>query len=605
MATEKLGVPITIVITKSTENSISTTDIPSAISEYIDPPIRDENDEAVTETLNRLLRDLNLVNEVQNMLEGMKGNDYEILEPVDRRYSRAGNVVGNLISGRRLFSANFNGPQTSHLENYRTNTPRRIKYRKRRKRMNTVFERIINRKLKSIENEYFEELLAEGVDMDQISSIRGNPTNKKKRAQLSKLPVLSNMELNFYPNKFRKCVRDIFPKQSKGAKCFSKDGTLLNNQSVVDTVILNPTEEDEERGEKDYPDDDIFKVNVTHTTGNISSTKDVSQSPILNLWKRLQESDNRRNNHQFTIQKYRQNLPNVGIDESNSRISKLVLKKIKSETERKTFKKSFHCAADAKSSPFSRQKRGLGIEREETSQVSTNDDDYSQMMKPISEQLNSIQNQYEFEENEKEHNLFDFTDYNSNQGTENEIEMISYDILYAAKEKEMSDYISSTSETDVSMITFPKITNNNVLVKNIHSSTDGIVEDLIQNERSLDTTLPVLKEITTISYLLTPLPQIISNKPIEVITTLEDLLASAPGISTIREVTGSTFTYEDYAEESTSFITEDITSSDEFLTSKPKHYLKNKNQETSFSITYTVQKKTVQQVTIIYSILWK
>ncbi|XP_044746973.1 uncharacterized protein LOC123308409 [Coccinella septempunctata] len=158
--TQKLGVPITIVITKSTEGVSTTTELPSVLSEFVQPPLRDENDETVTEKLNRLLRDLGLVKQVQSFLQGIKDTGYEIRDAVRRRTQReTQNDIGGLVTGRKLFSMEV------HAKYSETKGPlqqfRRRTYRRRSGESFKRYSRDINDNIK---------LYPGKANMDRISS---------------------------------------------------------------------------------------------------------------------------------------------------------------------------------------------------------------------------------------------------------------------------------------------------------------------------------------------------------------------------------------------------------------------------------------------------
>lgn len=168
--TQKLGEPVTIVITKSTEPSATTSTVPSALSEYIQTPYRDENDEAVTETLNRLLRDLRLVNQVQNILQGIKETGYEIHEAVKRRSVRPASNTGRKLASMEVHQK---AAETTGLKKFRKRTYRR--------RTGDGFKRYSRNIDVKEASSPVDQMLSDGLGSDQLNSVEESVSNKKKR----------------------------------------------------------------------------------------------------------------------------------------------------------------------------------------------------------------------------------------------------------------------------------------------------------------------------------------------------------------------------------------------------------------------------------------
>lgn len=178
--TQKLGEPVTIVITKSTEGVTTSTALPSALSEYLQPPLRDENDEAVTETLTRILRDLGLVNEFQNILKGIKETGYDIRDAVEKRSKKEPtNDLGGHSTGRKLFSmevhqkaAEAKGP----MQMFRRRT-----YRRRLGDGFKRYSREANEKRQFSSDSPEGDEVRENLSNEQFGYVTGRTTSKKKR----------------------------------------------------------------------------------------------------------------------------------------------------------------------------------------------------------------------------------------------------------------------------------------------------------------------------------------------------------------------------------------------------------------------------------------
>lgn len=109
-----------------------------------------------------------------------------------------------------------------------------------------------------------------------------------------------------------------------------------------------------------------------------------------------------------------------------------------------------------------------------------------------------------------------------------------HDISNALEEMMDTNYLPknherSTEECPVNDLMTPiaDISKTEAPIQTLEIKNGGDFSDILDIEKTLDSTLPPIIETTMSSYLLTEIPQI-SRKPYEVVTTLEQLLASAP-----------------------------------------------------------------------------
>ncbi|XP_044745344.1 titin-like [Coccinella septempunctata] len=95
---------------------------------------------------------------------------------------------------------------------------------------------------------------------------------------------------------------------------------------------------------------------------------------------------------------------------------------------------------------------------------------------------------------------------------------------------------TDTSSIDELMTPIEDLTTTVRHFTHFHLKVEENFKDILDVEKSLDTTIPASTETTMSPFLLTEIPQI-SEKPFEVVTTLDELLASVPSPASYRAPT--------------------------------------------------------------------
>ncbi|KAK9884063.1 hypothetical protein WA026_005000 [Henosepilachna vigintioctopunctata] len=461
---------IASVATESTNCSPSTTDVPDAISEYTASNVMDENDECMTETLNRLLRDVSLVDKVQNILEGIKDAGYAIRQAVRKKSKRR----ARSFRDRNLLSLKTGDKYSKIHSNDEKNE----------KALNGIVPQGINRKLFSVDTP-----LVKKDDTDGFRNMRGRATryNKRRKHSAKNWPrrnVFAKRPIDFQ-------VEDL------------QQNDLNDNDTIIETIFVNGTQENEERGEGDYHNDDIFKINDTFTERILKTKRSLSKEalPKLSLVSEEESNDNNKisakMDHSFVDMAGtgRYNLPSDGEIENEPYIS--IGRKQKRHVHRR--RKKLHRRR--------KSKKKLSTSTEIFYSFPSLNDTYERLKKidilvnstEITKRSDSLESSTSVYQTDNENSNDEFDTLESSQLPDKTMDGNSNE----ASETYESSSLHHQEDSDEGPRTSKSSTlHHQTSSKNSKSSSNIFereLDDIIQNDKELDESFSIIEETTILS----------------------------------------------------------------------------------------------------------